>query len=688
MRASSRSGDLRTNPVVLAFTERLKQHSVGEGTQIVVKEEAKAGVLRDLFALSQQLGFVEGLPLAEIDNALQRSNLPIWHSLFGLLRPVSDPATLHFPGNYDYNLLADEAFFEMMQEEGAGVDLPLHVLLLSAGLLKFMGDYGAADGAFRSIGGLHGLIGQGDLRASVALFARHLARDEKQGVTQTGSYGAVALLRRALCWDRMPEPGFAAAEALYQQAVRLSPNVALGHYVLGLLYKLDGRLSEAVTSLERAHECVRHGGMAARTLGLQIERLRADRGQDLGDEQVRLMQRPPLSADKGNGRSTPARAIDSAGYAGASTGRRHFRTTRGRQVEALGIGHGYVGAVPAEDFTYSYMAHDAVRSRRVEVRRTSRQMYAFRARNVWPLGPAAVPVALDGHVLDDTLMFTGYERELWDPCLFSSTEGEAVYELPEPFRVKQPVILLPGLGSFYYHFLFDAIGALALVPRADWEGRTPVFAQAPEPGPLLPWQNEILSMISMPRPLIYEGRGHHAYDDAIVCSYPGQDNAVPPTVIRFLRDQLYIPGGAPRSANRVFFTRTRARAMGREHSRQANALAERYGFRCVDPLRLSVREQRKVLANCGVFMCEAGSGLSNLLFLPEGATAIILGTKLTFKDYFGTIAGVLKLDLHVVLSDVERMFPRHQFIWTSFVPGLDLEALQRCFLTCDAINSS
>ncbi|ESR27429.1 glycosyltransferase family 61 protein [Lutibaculum baratangense] len=358
--------------------------------------------------------------------------------------------------------------------------------------------------------------------------------------------------------------------------------------------------------------------------------------------------------------------------------RQDFTATDGRDAVAGGLGEGYVGATASEPFGYSYTAHDAKRSWRVEQRRTSSRLFAFRARNARPLSPSLIPVAIEGRLLRDTQMFTGYEREIWDPYLFASGAEGYAYDLPQPTIVTRPVILLPGLGSFYYHFIFDVIGALAMVPPTEWKNRLALFAQAPSPGPMLPWQNEIVSMMSIPQCQTYQGFGNNIFQDAIVCSYPSQDNAVSPSIVRFLRQRLGFPSHGPQAGKRIFFTRTGARAMGEERRRLVNDMAERYGFRCVDPMRLSVRQQRQVLSNCSVFMCEAGSGLANMLFLPEGATVVTLGTKLTFKDYFCPVAGALNLESHVVLSDVQRMFPRHQFLWSNFIPDLDMAALERC----------
>lgn len=361
-----------------------------------------------------------------------------------------------------------------------------------------------------------------------------------------------------------------------------------------------------------------------------------------------------------------------------------FETIGMREAEDSRITRGLINLIPSEELEFDYTVHDSESSKHIRRSRTGRAMYVARASNVRPLSPALMPLATDNRLFAETVMFNGLEREIWEPYLYAAMPRGGIYELPKPSQMTRPAILLPGLGSFYYHFLFDVIGALLTVPRADWTDRIAIFSQAPNFGPVRAWQREILSMIGAGQVHAFEGFANHVFSDAIVCCYPSQDNAVPPSVVRLLRDNLALPGGRPEPSQRVFFTRSGSRAMDQEDYKLIISLAEQYGFRCVDPVQLSVRGQRQLLQNCSVFMCEAGSGLANLLFLPEGAKTITLGTKITFKDYFCPIATALNLETHVVLSDVKRMFPRHQFLWSNFTPSISSSALERCLIALDS----
>ncbi|ESR27430.1 hypothetical protein N177_0124 [Lutibaculum baratangense AMV1] len=276
----------REHPAVLTFVKKLQQLAEGEGTKLAVPESAKPELLRAVYTLSNELGLAKDFELGDVEAAVERNSLPIWYSLLNLLRPVCDPATLHFPGNYDHNKLDHRAFLEMLQKRDEGVDLPLLSVLLAAGLAKFMGSYRSAEEAYKSIAGPHGLIGQGDLHASAALYERHLVRDERKGATVTAAYGIQPLLQEALSWPGMPEPSFARAEAFIHEAIEQAPAVPLGHYLLAVLRKLTGSLEEAETSLRHARGLVPAAGSAGPTLDLQLDRLVCARGHGGGVEEA------------------------------------------------------------------------------------------------------------------------------------------------------------------------------------------------------------------------------------------------------------------------------------------------------------------------------------------------------------------------------------------------------------------
>jgi hypothetical protein len=625
--------------------------------ELQLDPQLKLEFLDRIGELARNLDCGDAPDASEVRAAFVGRNLPTHRSISGLLGFVSDPATLRFSGNYDHNIFNRNVFEDLTagyRTGGASV-----ATLLAAGLLKFMGRYGAAQQVYRSIGGSFGMIGEADILASAALLDRHLAATEQSSSSVLGLGDRHALLAKTLHWPKMPTPSLQDARLLAQDASKRAPTLPIMSYFLAVICMACDAHEDASASLEKAYRLVPAHKKATRAgLRLLLERA-AYRLSGKSDALAQIVFKGPVK---------PSQTVVAR------------ETECFREIGFEDLGRPFIGTAPREELSFSYVVHDEHKSRFVQRRTTSRPLYAVQAENARPLAPANQPIAIGENLLLETRMFTGHEREVWDPWFYCSSQQTAVYHFPKGDTkiVDTPVVLLSGLGSFYYHFLFDVVGALSIVPRAQLVNRAVVFSEAPALGALREWQDEILSMLPLPTGIVYEGRGRTIYRDAIVCSYPSQDNAVAPSAVRFLREQLYLTQAEADPRNRIFFTRTGDRALKDDKRQLVNRIAERYGFRCLDPLKLSVRQQRDILSRCGIFMCEAGSGLANMIFLPKDAKVITLGANLVFKDYFCPVAAILEQEMHVVLSDVESMFPTHQFLWSTFFPDLNIQALERC----------
>lgn len=619
--------------------------------------QLKVAFLDRIGELARNMDCGDAPEAEEVRAAFVGRNLPTHRSISGLLGFVSDPATLRFSGNYDHDIFNASVFEDLTagyRTGGASI-----AALLAAGLLKFMGRYGAAQQLYKSIGGSFGILGEADVLASAALLDRHLEATGQSSSSVLELCDRRALLAKTLHWPEMPTPSLQSARLLAQEASKRASHIPIMSYFMAVICTACEAHEEAAKFIEKAYRQVpAHKNATRNGLRILLERSRYRLG----------------------GKSDGPAEVGSKGTVNAFQLPRPRTIHRFREIGFEDLGRPFIGTAPREELSFSYVVHDEHKSRFVQRRATSRPMYAVQAENARPLAPANQPIAVGENLLRETVMFTGNEREIWDPWLFCSSGQTAEYHFPKvsPKTVDTPVILLSGLGSFYYHFLFDVVGALSIVPRAHLTNRTLVFSESPARGELREWQNEILSMLPLPAGSIYEGKGNTIYKDAIVCSYPSQDNAVSPSAVRFLREQLYLTQADADFGNRIFFTRTGDRALKDDKRQLINRIAERYGFRCLDPLKLTVRQQRDILSRCGVFMCEAGSGLANMIFLPKQAKVITLGANLVFKDYFCPVAAILEQEMHVVLSDIETMFPTHQFLWSTFFPDLNIRALERC----------
>ena len=630
--------------------------------------DAKVAALTAVMALASDL-LLDGpgvtqdrvdLDQADVEAAIRQESLPcVARALADLCRPVSDPSNVEWPGCFDHFLYHPSDFAALTTSiEGARIPPALWIILLAAGLTKFMGRFGNAERIYLLLAdsplGLCkalGLIGLGDLHNIAALWARHLHADEKARVSATAAYGIAALLRSTLRWSGLREVSFDTAAAHYERAVQIAPELPLAHYSLALLNQAIGRTSAAIERFEATQHLLVPGSPLSQSVGLRIER---------------LLQSSEPTSDLPEGRNwLRLEQIDNAG------------------AHSIGLIRTYSNIAPSEMISYHYDIHDRNASWKVATDRETRELVSFPADGIRILGPGAAPIALrNRYLLSDTLLFTRSEQEVWNPREIVVSARGAIYVDVEGPSIQEDVIVLPGLGSFYFHFLFDVLGALSLVLSHEQEGRKIMFSQAPlQKSDLFSWQQEILSMLGIsPDNVILcpDASRDVQVNKGIVCSYPSQNNAVAPSVVRSLRRLLVPVRNKIRIGKRVFFTRTTTRLLQGDRASQLAETARDYGFKIRDPMRLSVRQQRDILADCEVFMAEAGSALSNILFLPPGAKVVMLATKLGFKDYFCPIATSLDIEMHVVLSDIELIYPRHQFLWSAFRPDVDLETLKRC----------
>lgn len=589
------------------------QHAAGDDA-----ETAKVAFTLAILRLAQAHGAASDLPDETVAAAVRTNSLPIWRSTFHLLDLASDPAALEFPGNYDHWLKVD--FHDL-----AGPAEPeIVALLLAGGLLKFMGRFDDAARLYETLtrsdlARAHGAIGLGDLHLVASLYEAHMVGHADHWPYPP--HAAAPFLGGVLRWSR--PTGFAEAEQQFGAAVALRPDLAWAHYARAVHRRAIGQREAAAESYAVA---AKHAAPGARdALAAQAERH--------GRVDLPLLETPE-----------PQGAL--------------------------------VGVLASEAVSTRYVVHDPSGSRTVARTPQSRPLQAQRVVDAWPMTPSLNAIRVGDTLLADTIMFTGRERAMWEPSLAAFDAGRAAYAKAAPTPCDDPVILLGGMGSFYYHFLFDVMGALSVVPQPLWDRREIIFSDFQSAtGEPSRWQREILSMMGIPRARLHKGETF--YRDAVVASYPSQDNRVAPGVVRFLRERLAQPRRADR-ANRIFFGRSAGRTVASASATLLRTVAEQHGFRCIDPLKLTVRQQRDLLSTCGVFMCEAGSGLANMIFLPEGAEVITLAAALTFKDYFCPVASTLGMHMHVVLSGIESIYPRHEFHWCAFNPTVDEAALRRC----------
>lgn len=193
-------------------------------------------------------------------------------------------------------------------------------------------------------------------------------------------------------------------------------------------------------------------------------------------------------------------------------------------------------------------------------------------------------------------------------------------------HVRGTVLSLTARGTAenYYHFLFDAIGRLAVLedalgPRALERTDAVVVPHQAR------YQRELLALAGVSGRLIQPRRGRTvAADRLLVPSNPNWALQAPPATVAWLRDRLPArTTGAEDLPRRLYVTRGET-PRTRRYVEEAALWPEleRRGFARVDPGRHSVQEQIDLFHAAEVVVSPHGAALTNLTFCRPGVRVL------------------------------------------------------------------
>jgi hypothetical protein len=571
---------------------------------------------------------------------------------------VSDPKVIRWhTTSFSYvGDLIDLDFFGLRRRKFS--DLLLILLLLYTSSLKLLGFVPEATSIYRAMVGrrgrigAYGWIGLADITHTVALWRRLVEEYDSRGFTLFPLVGGLtAFLSDSMGWSLAAEATFEEARRCYTAAIDAAPDLAFPWHELARLEADAGNhamAAEAMTEFAR-RIVVGGAGAGSRTAAeLEAARLRA------------LAAAPDVDADDAatlrRWHQGPVRVVSTDSH--GDTARPQSRAT------------------PSE-LPVSFRAYWRGREHVIEKKLAFGAIGSHLVREGFVSAYAGAPVVTSlGKSLDSSTVYPFYPgREIFSPLFLGRADGYELYVARTTGMIRDAVVL-PGFADNYFHFLFDTVGALALVDPAQLEGRDLVlFSHG-----LKPFHRDVFELLGVPQERVHAQRpGRYALsaENVVVVDYPTPLTVVHPRTVPFLRDALLGTQQEPTSGKRIYLERAGARSFTGRSRRKLHELFSRYGFVAVQPETLTVRQQIELVRDAEAVAVDAGAGAANLLFAARRAKVFILAPLVAYTEAFTPLCALGGLDLHVALSDA-HVYPKYLLTWTDFQPEADLETLELC----------
>lgn len=179
-----------------------------------------------------------------------------------------------------------------------------------------------------------------------------------------------------------------------------------------------------------------------------------------------------------------------------------------------------------------------------------------------------------------------------------------------------------GTSENYYHFLYDALGRLAVLEETMGE-QALKEADAVVVPHRTRYQKQLLELAGVTTRLIQPERGRTvSADRLLVPSNPNWALQAPPATVRWLRERLPA-SGATDTPRRLYVTRgTTPRTRRYVEETDLWPELERRGFTRIDPGQHSVQEQIDLFHGADVVVSPHGAALTNLTFSRPGVRVL------------------------------------------------------------------
>lgn len=244
-------------------------------------------------------------------------------------------------------------------------------------------------------------------------------------------------------------------------------------------------------------------------------------------------------------------------------------------------------------------------------------------------------------------------------------EDHALIGLPrleEIVETARPVVPLPGMGTNYYHWVIDALGAASLLDRAMGRGAVNFLSSRP----LFPWQREVLDLAlpDLPLSVLVGPPEYRLLLNAFHLPAPARMNVPHPEAVKLLRERLS-KHRKPRKGKRVWIGRAGIRGRATVNEADIQDYLARKGFEVFDPAGKSIAEQIAFFADVEVLAALGGAALTNLLFCPDETKVVILSTAFHYHETYTALAGAIGQPCWVCLGGSETR-PNPYLIWSVF----------------------
>ncbi len=247
-----------------------------------------------------------------------------------------------------------------------------------------------------------------------------------------------------------------------------------------------------------------------------------------------------------------------------------------------------------------------------------------------PIPPPRVAIVPRGRLTGDSGAVVSADGRLVLESLWDTPHWERSFNppprMPPATRLAgrhASVISLWSLNNFH-HWMFEALPRLAVLQTSGvrYDGLI-------VPENLQAFQRDTLRLVGVPDDALVPFRGNHVDVDELVWAAPMSPFEQPlPNAIDWLRQMDPAPPAQP--LHRIYMPRRHTRRIANEPD--VLKVLDRYGFRPVEPDRMSVVEQIRVFSSARFIVGSHGAAFSNGIFSSE-LTAIEL-----FQDWHVNIS--------------------------------------------------
>lgn len=236
-----------------------------------------------------------------------------------------------------------------------------------------------------------------------------------------------------------------------------------------------------------------------------------------------------------------------------------------------------------------------------------------------------LPLLQDGRAALSGLAASRTRTHSEDPTspLLMASPRKAIFRLPRDLpTLSEPVIVLGGNGN-YYHDLVEYLGALAIPETLGLGSELRLLVN----GNVTPHQTELLALLGIgpERQLLWDPTqpvrlAQHWLPTRLAAGGRWFDPLLP----HWYRQRFAhcLSDAAP--TRRLYLSRAGA---SRRHVLNENEVLRTlrpFGFECVHPEALSVREQVLLFSQAAHVVAPSGAALTNMLFMPPGGRVLII----------------------------------------------------------------